>query len=66
MKQAVEETVEFLKEKRGIDFLQAYTLASIAVDFHVTQVVDRTLGIHAMIPKKVFVNDANPYWYRPR
>jgi hypothetical protein len=28
-------------------------------------VVDGTKGIHAMIPKKLFVNDKNDYWYRP-
>jgi hypothetical protein len=28
---------------------------SMAVDLHVTQVVDYTLGIHAMIPKACFV-----------
>ena len=27
----------------------------MAVDLHVTQLVDYTLGIHAMIPKSVFV-----------
>jgi acetamidase/formamidase len=66
MRMAMIETVEFLKEKQSYDFHHAYTLASIAVDFRVTQVVDKTLGIHAMIPKKLFVKDGNPYWYRPR
>ena len=23
-------------------------------------------GFHTMIPKKLFVSDANTYWYRPR
>lgn len=65
MKQAINETITFLTEKQGFDFLQAFTLASVAVDFRVTQVVDQTLGIHGMIAKKLFVNDPNPYWYRP-
>ncbi len=65
MRMAMIEAVDFLKEKQGYDFHHAYTLASIAVDFHVTQVVDKTLGIHAMIPKKLFIKDPNPYWYRP-
>jgi acetamidase/formamidase len=30
-------------------------LASTAVDFRVTQVVDGTKGIHGMIPKGIFV-----------
>ena len=29
-------------------------IASIAVDYHVTQVVDGTKGIHGMIPKAIF------------
>ena len=27
--------------------------------------VDGTKGVHAMIPKKLFVNDKNDYWYEP-
>jgi len=27
----------------------------IAVDYHVTQVVDGTKGIHGMIPKAIFI-----------
>jgi acetamidase/formamidase len=65
MRMAMIETIDFLKEKQGYDFHHAYTLTSIAVDFRVTQVVDKTLGIHSMIPKKLFIKDANPYWYRP-
>jgi acetamidase/formamidase len=57
-------TLDFLKEKQGYDLMQAYTLCSAAVDFRVTQVVDKTLGIHSMIPKKLFVNDKDTYWYR--
>ena len=65
MRMAMIQTVDFLKEKQGYDFFHAYALTSIAVDFRVTQVVDKTLGIHGMIPKRLFVKDANPYWYRP-
>ena len=28
-------------------------IASVAVDYHVTQVVDGTKGIHGMIPKSI-------------
>jgi len=66
MKQAVEETIEFLKEKQGLDIFHSYSLSSISVNYHITQVVDRILGIHATIPKRIFVKDPNPYWYRPR
>ena len=66
MRMAMHETLGFLKEKQGYDFFDSYALTSIAIDFRVTQVVDGTQGIHAMIPKRLFINDANSYWYRPR
>ena len=64
MKNAMLNTLEFLKEKKGYDMMQAYTLCSAAVDFHITQVVDKTLGVHGLIAKKLFVNDKDNYWYR--
>jgi acetamidase/formamidase len=66
MRMAMIETVDFLKEKRGYDFFHAYALTSIGVDFRITQVVDGTQGIHAMIPKKLFLDEPNRYWYRSR
>jgi acetamidase/formamidase len=33
---------------------EAYMIASVAVDYRVTQVVDGTKGIHGMIPKAIF------------
>jgi len=65
MHQAILETIEFLKEKEGYDFFRAYALTSIGIDFHVTQDVDKTNGIHGMIPKRLFINDHNTYWYHP-
>lgn len=64
MRMAMTEAISFLEEKQGYDFFQAYTLSSIGVDFRVTQVVDGTKGVHAMIPKKLFVKDPDSYWYR--
>jgi acetamidase/formamidase len=66
MRMAMLETIDFLKEKEGYDFFRAYALSSIGIDFRVTQIVDGTQGIHAMIPKKLFLKDATTYWYRPR
>lgn len=66
MRMAMLETIDFLKEKQSYDFFHAYTLASIAIDFRVTQVVDTTLGIHGMIPKKLFLSDPDHYWYRAK
>ncbi len=65
MKQAIEESIIFLKETRGMDILESYPLCSIAVSYRVTQVVDRTLGVHGMMPKRIFTNESDSYWYRP-
>jgi acetamidase/formamidase len=54
MKLAIRECVKFLSEEKGLTRVDAYALASIAVDFEVTQVVDGVKGIHAMIPKGIF------------
>lgn len=64
MRMASLEAIDFLKEKQGYDFQRAFALASIGVDFRVTQVVDGTLGVHGMIPKKLFTKDPDTYWYR--
>ena len=37
--------------------------AAYRVDFQVAQVVDKTLGIHALIAKKLFVNGRDACWY---
>jgi acetamidase/formamidase len=55
MKMAIRETVGFLVETQGLTREDAYALSSIAVDFEVTQVVDGVKGIHAMIPKSIFI-----------
>jgi acetamidase/formamidase len=54
MKMAIRDCIDFLCEKQGLTRVDAYALASIAVDFEVTQVVDGVKGIHAMIPKGMF------------
>ena len=55
MKIAVRESVDLLVQDKKLSRDDAYMLSSAAVDFHVTQVVDGTKGIHAMIPKSIFV-----------
>ncbi|MGE5246838.1 MAG: acetamidase/formamidase family protein [Verrucomicrobiota bacterium] len=52
---AVRQTIDFLNKHYGMPKLEAYAFVSMAVDLHVTQLVDYTLGIHAMIPKGVFI-----------
>jgi acetamidase/formamidase len=55
MKIAVRETITFLTGRfPKLTREEAYMIASIAVDYHVTQVVDGTKGIHGMIPKAIF------------
>ena len=43
-----------LREAIGKSESTVAVLASVAVDFHVTQVVDGTKGVHGMIPKEIF------------
>ena len=38
----------------GLSREDAYALCSVAVDFEITQAVDGTKGVHAMIPKSIF------------
>jgi len=52
---AVRQSIGFLNKHYGMPPMEAYAFCSQAVDLHVTQLVDYTLGIHAMIPKGYFV-----------
>jgi acetamidase/formamidase len=53
---AVTEMIDYLTRERGLSRDDAYVLSSAAVDLRVTQVVDGTKGIHALLPKKLFVS----------
>ena len=60
MKIAVRETIDFITKKfPKLTREEAYMIASVAVDYHVTQVVDGTKGIHGMIPKSIFTAAAS-------
>ena len=50
-------TIDFLASKAKLSRADAYGLASLAVDFRVSQMVDVNNGIHAMIPKAIFAPD---------
>jgi acetamidase/formamidase len=54
MKKATREAVRFLSDKVGMDRATAFAYLSAAADFEVSQVVDKTKGIHALIRKKDF------------
>jgi acetamidase/formamidase len=61
MKIAVRETVELLQEKAGLTAAEAYSVASLGVDFRIAEAVDSVQVIYGTIPKKFFKQ--NPaYW----
>ena len=62
MKNALAEAVDFIKDELGFTFNEALSIASTGVDFEVSQVVDQTLGVHAMIPKSIFTKKKFDYW----
>jgi acetamidase/formamidase len=53
-KTALREMIDFLEKVKGLDRVEAYRLCSLAVDMHITQLVDQKVGVHAMCPKGIF------------
>jgi acetamidase/formamidase len=53
---AVRETVDFLTREKGLERHEAYSLAALAADCRVSQVVDVRKGVHCMIPKSIFTD----------
>jgi len=52
---AIRETLDFITGRfPHIAREEAYMIATIAVDYHITQVVDGVKGVHGMIPKAIF------------
>jgi acetamidase/formamidase len=51
---AVEETVGFLQRQAGLSAADAYSLASVAIDFNVGQAVDQNLLIYGEVRKSLF------------
>lgn len=54
MRRAVVNALDFLEHDQGMDRDVAYAYLSAAADFDISQVVDRTVGVHAVIPKEHF------------
>lgn len=52
--QAGRDVIGYLETVQGLSHDEAYNLASLAVDFRITQVVDGLKGVHAMLPKAIF------------
>ena len=51
---ATREMLAFIVETKGLPRDDAYMLLSAAMDLHVTQIVDGTKGVHALLPKAIF------------
>ncbi|MCA1666921.1 MAG: hypothetical protein LC793_05860 [Thermomicrobia bacterium] len=49
--------MRYLVDVRGLTWDEAYSLASIAIDFRITQVVDGPRGVHAMLAKEIFTGE---------
>jgi acetamidase/formamidase len=57
LKIAVRETISFITTRfPHLTREEAYMIASVGVDYVVTQAVDGTKGIHGLIPKSIFRN----------
>ncbi|HYS35690.1 MAG TPA: acetamidase/formamidase family protein [Pseudonocardiaceae bacterium] len=54
MRRAVVNALDFLQNDLGMDRAVAYAYLSAAADFEVSQVVDRTTGVHGAIQKSHF------------
>jgi len=53
-KMAVREMINFLTKEKHLTREDAYMLASVAADLHITQLVDGNKGVHMMISKEIF------------
>jgi acetamidase/formamidase len=54
MRRAIVNALNFLEDDRGMDRATAYAYLSAAANFSVSQVVDKTVGVHAQIAKDHF------------
>ena len=53
-KTAVRQAIDFLVTEKGLSKDDAYMLTSVACDVEITELVDGNVGVHVMIPKKIF------------
>ena len=52
---AVREMIHWLSAEKKMSQADAYMLCSVAADVNITQLVDGNVGVHAMLPKAIFV-----------
>src|SRR2546426_563412 len=57
-KGALREMIDFLVNEKHLTRDDAYQLSSVAADLDITQLVDGNKGVHAMIPKAIFVGSS--------
>jgi acetamidase/formamidase len=51
---ATREMINFVVATKGLPRDDVLMLLSAAMDLHVTEIVDGTKGVHAMLPKAIF------------
>jgi len=56
LKEAVQETIKWLGEKHGLSPADAYSLASIGVNYTIAEAVDDVQMVYGAIPKKLFLS----------
>ncbi len=54
------QTIDFLSSTMNLSREDAYALISVAIDLSITQLVDGTKGVHAMIPKTLLTGVKAP------
>src|SRR5215471_15496716 len=52
---ALREMIDYLMTEKRLSRDDAYMLASVAADLHITQLVDGNKGVHMMLPKAIFL-----------
>jgi acetamidase/formamidase len=55
----VREMIDFLMNEKHLSRDDAYMLASVAADLHITELVDGNKGVQMMIPKSMFVSGSS-------
>ncbi len=64
-REAVQRTIDVLEAFGGFDRVEAYSVASLAVDLEITQIVDGVKGVHARIPKRLVAPQRASPWGPP-
>jgi len=59
---AADQLLTFLEAHCGLPWMEGYRLASLSVDLRITQVVNRVVGVHAVLPHDVLKQLDTPDW----